>query len=296
VIERAAAQIAQAFPAERGKATDHPCHRLVLDLSNASESKQGIPDDARVVEGKGATETYTLSLFQVATGVHTHTWGELVAALGSSDAPWRRQLDQRFAAALRGELFAPTTATLRAFALEPRHRRHYRPIIYEVLRAQPPNGARVTAADRPALAVTILLDPQVAPTLVTGSALHLVRIHARFAAEVFDVFNRTVETRRSSGRDVFTDVREAFQIIDEEAERYGAFELGELKHIFGDSYKRCAIEELTHDWNAGLRRLDTALAAQDATAVEGVLDEMRELNHRFSLAATRRYLATLETG
>jgi hypothetical protein len=265
-------------------------------LSNAAEFQDGIPDDARVVEGPGATETYTLSLFQVASGVRTRTWGELVAALDGADAPWRRQLDRRFAAALRGELFAPTTATLRAFALEPRHRRHYRPIIYEILRAPSSSGAGAASSERrPPLAITIVLDPQVAPAQTAGSALNLVRIHARFAAEVFDVFCGTVVRRSGSDSHVFNEVRDAFQIIYEEAERYCVFELGELEHVYGDAYKGSVTQRLCDDWDANLHRLQTALAAQDATAAEALLDQMRELNRQSSLAATRRYLLTLET-
>ncbi|MEY2443794.1 MAG: hypothetical protein QOE00_374 [Ilumatobacteraceae bacterium] len=294
VLDDAAAQIEIAFPAARSEAAHHhPCHRLVLDLSGTSESKDGIPDDARVVEGPGATETYTLSLFQVASGARARTWGELVAALGGDDAPWRRQLDRRFMAALRGELFAPTTATLRAFALEPRHRRHYRPIIYEIVRA-PSSTTAGAPSERPPLAVTIILDPQVAPAQMAGSALNLLRIHSRFAVEVFDVFNHTVVARSRSGPDVFDEVRDAFQIIDEEAERHCVFELGELEHVYGDAYRGSAIEELSDTWDSKRQQLHTALAAHDAGAVEALLEEMRELNRQSSLAATRRYLLTLE--
>ncbi|MEP7112106.1 MAG: toll/interleukin-1 receptor domain-containing protein [Ilumatobacteraceae bacterium] len=295
VLQAAAAQIEDAFPPSRSHATHHPCHRLLLDLSTASASSDGIPDDALVVEGPGATETYTLSLFQVASGERSRTWGELIAALDGADAPWRRQLDRRFAAALRGELFAPTTATLRAFALEQRQRRHYRPIIYEILRAPVSTRAGLAPAARLPLAVTIVLDPQVAPAQTAGPALNLVRIHARFAAEVFDVYSGTVVRRSGPGSDIFNEVREAFQVVYEEADRYHVYELAELEHVFGDAYKASAIHDVLDDWDANLRQLETALVAQDATAVEVLLDQMRELNRRCSLAATRRYLLTLDT-
>lgn len=295
VLQAAAAQIEVAFPAARSQAAHHPCHRLVLDLSSAIDSRDGIPDDARVVEGPGATETYTLSLFQVASGERARTWGELVAALDGADAPWRRQLDRRFVAALRGELFAPTTATLRAFALEQRQRRHYRPIIYEIIRAPASSRDGVAPSARPPLAVTIVLDPQVSPAQTPSPALNLVRIHARFKAEVFDVFSGSVVLRSGSGSDIFNEVREAFQIIYEEAERFRVFERGELEHVYGDAYKGSATQELCDDWDAKLHQLETALAAQDARTVEALLDQMRELNRLSSLAATRRYLLTLET-
>lgn len=295
VLQAAAEHIEAAFPTAKSQAIHHPCHRLVLDLTSASDSRDGIPDDARVVEGPGATETYTLSLFQVASGERTRSWGELIAALDGADAPWRKQLDRRFAAALRGELFAPTTATLRAFSLEQRHRRHYRPIIYEILRAPSSSRAGTAPSGHPPLAVTIVLDPQVAPAQTAGPALNLVRIHARFAAEVFDVFCGTVAARSGQGPDIFNEVREAFQIIYEEVDRFHVFEIGELEHAYGDAYRGSATQALCDAWDAKLHQLETAFAAQDATAVEDLLGQMRDLNRRSSLAATRRYLLTLES-
>ena len=295
VLKEAAEQIESAFPRAVSRAAHHPCHRLVLDLSGASEKADGIPDEARVVEGPGATETYTLSLFQVASGVRVRKWGDLVAAVGGENAPWRRQLDRRYAAALRGELFAPTTATLRAFGLEQRYRRHYRPIIYEIVRAPCPTGAEPATPERPPLAVTIVFDPQLAPPQMGGSALNLVRIYARFAAEVFDVFCGAVAQRSALGPDIFNEIREAFQIINEEAERCCVFELGELEHVYGDTYQGSDVQELSAHWDSKLDELERALIAQDATAVEDLLSKMRELNRRSAVAATRRYQLSLET-
>ena len=307
-VDAAAKQIERAFPDTVTPAAQHPCHRVVLDLSGATESWDRIPDDARVVEGSTATEMFTLSLFQVASGSRTRTWGELVAAVGGQDAPWRRQLDRRFAAALRGELFPPTTATLRAFALEERHRRHYRPIIYEIDRAPSSTGgaAAESAGARPAttaeparssrpLGVTIVLDPQMAPAPLAGSALNLARTHARFAAEVFDVFCETVAPRSESASNVFSEVQEAFQVIYEEAERNCVFEFGELEHVFGDKYQGSAAQQLNDRWDTKRAQLDEALAAWDAGAVENLLDQMRDINRHCSLAATQRYLHVLET-
>jgi hypothetical protein len=294
VLKEAAEKIEDAFPAAMSRAAHHPCHRLVLDLTGAAEKTDGIPDDARVIEGPGATETYTLSLFQIASGVRTRSWGEVVAAIGGENAPWRRQLDRRFAAALRGELFAPTTATLRAFALEQRHRRHYRPIIYEIVRAPSPTGAGPAISGQPPVSVTILFDPQVAPTQMGDSALNLVRIYARFAAEVFDVFCGTVARRSAAGPDVFNEIREAFQIINEEVERYCVFELGELEHVYGDTYQGSEVQQLSTCWDSKLQQLEGALIERDPTAVENLLGEMRELNRRSAVAATRRYQLSLE--
>lgn len=294
VLQAAATQIEAAFPPAKNQAAQHPCHRIVLDLSGASDSTNGIPDDARVVEGPGATEPYTLSLFQVVSGERTRTWGELVAAVEGAGAPWRRQLDRRFAAALRGELFAPATATLGAFSLDPRHRRQYRPMIYEIVRS-PSNAAGASLSTRPALGVTIVLDPQAAPARTAVPALDLVRIHARFATEVLDVYTGTVVSRSAQGPDVFDEVREALRIICEEADRCRVFDAGELEHAYGDGYKASATQELCDDWNAKIHELESALAAHDANAADDLLSRMRDLNRALSIAATRRYLTTLET-
>ena len=77
-ITAAAHKIAEAFPTEQPAGTVyHPCHRVVLDLSSARPAQDGIPEDARVVEGDGATTAYTLSLFRAATGTRAKTWGDL---------------------------------------------------------------------------------------------------------------------------------------------------------------------------------------------------------------------------
>lgn len=294
VIQAAATQIEAAFPAAKNQASNYACHRLVLDLSAASDCTNGIPDDARVLEGPGSTEPYTLSLFQVVSGERTRTWGELVAAVDGADAPWRRQLDRRFAAALRGELFAPTTATLRAFSLEPRHRRQYRPIIYEIVRT-PSNGAGATASARPPLGVTIVLDPMVAPAQTAGPALDLLRVQARFAAEVLDVFTGKVASRSTQGPGVFDEVGEALRIICEEADRCRVLDVGELEHADGDESRSGATMALCDEWNAELHQLEEALIAHDGSAVDDLLSRMKELNRTLSIAATRRYLATLES-
>ncbi len=139
-----------------------------------------------------------------------------------------------------------------------------------------------------------MFDPQLSPTQLAGSALNLVRIYARFAAEVFDVFCGSVARRSGSGSDVFNEISEAFQIINEEAERYCVFELGELEHVFGDMYQGSEVHTLTDRWGSRFQELETALAAHDATAVEALLGEMREVNRRLAVAATRRYQLSLE--
>ena len=196
-IKAAARKIAEAFPTEQPAGTVyHPCHRVVLDLSSARPAQDGIPEDARVVEGDGATTAYTLSLFRAASGTRAKTWGDLVTSVGGEDAAWRHQLDQRYAAALREELFSPTTATLRAFDPEQRQRRYYRPMLFEVTCTPPCIGDAAGEIGRRVQQVTVVFDPQLAPSHVGGPIFNLVRINARFASEVFEVFCGNVAHRQ----------------------------------------------------------------------------------------------------
>jgi hypothetical protein len=295
-IKAVARRIAEAFPTrEAGGAVYHPCHRVVLDLAQVPPSADRIPEDARVVEGPGGTTAYTLSLFRAASGTRAKTWGELLAAVHGQDAAWRHQLDRRYAAALREELFRPTTATLRGFDPEQRLRRYYRPVLYEVVCTAPcfdGDGEQQTA--RRVQRVTVVFDPQLAPAKVGGPAFNLVRINARFASEVFEVFCGTVAQRSRSGAPVFDEIEEAFDLIYEEAEGFGLFESHEIEQIYGVEYASSGVETLGGEWDALRLRLAAALGDRDAAAVEQLLGEMRELNRRFSLAAAERYLATLE--
>jgi hypothetical protein len=68
-IENVAATVVDAFPhGSRDDTAHHPCHRVVLDLRDIEEIGDGIPESARVVEGNGATSSFTLSLFNLADG------------------------------------------------------------------------------------------------------------------------------------------------------------------------------------------------------------------------------------
>jgi hypothetical protein len=122
-----------------------------------------------------------------------------------------------------------------------------------------------------------------------------VRINARFASEVFEVFCGNVAHRQRVGSSVFHDIQDAFGLIYEEAEEFGLFDATELERVYGTQYGSSEVHALGEGWDALRERLDTALAAQDATSVERLLGEMRELNRRFSLLATQRYLASLDT-
>jgi hypothetical protein len=161
-IQQAAAEIVAAFPeGDLEDVTYYPCHRLVLDLGVVEHVGEGIPDNALVIEGEGGTSNYTLSLFNLASGRRTRTWGELVAAAGGADSPWRADLDQRFVAALNEQLFSPTATTMPLLDPWRKHKRSYRPILYQVIREgsrRHSAGSVPVPGGRP-LKITIVLDP-----------------------------------------------------------------------------------------------------------------------------------------
>jgi hypothetical protein len=159
--------IVQTFPKEAGTGQGgllihYPCHRIVLDLRAISDVKAGIPREARVVEGEGATSTFTLSLFNLTQGLRARTWGDLVDSAGGAEATWLADLDFRFAAALKEQLFSPSKTTPMPLvdAYTGLRKRSYRPVLYEIVRERARRCDGDAGLDdlRP-LQVTIVLDP-----------------------------------------------------------------------------------------------------------------------------------------
>ena len=139
----------------------HPCHRLVLDLGPVEKIEAGIPREALVVKGEGATSNFTLTLFNLACGRIARTWADLVDAAGDGDTTWLTDLNQHFVAALHEELFLPSTSMVQLWDTWHLHRRSYRAILYEIVRE---GRSQVRAGESPAslgraLQVTIVLDP-----------------------------------------------------------------------------------------------------------------------------------------
>jgi len=166
-VEDVTQRILAHFPAAAGSApishfAHHPCHRVVLDLRTLQGVRDGIPREARVVEGEGATTTFTMSLFNLTHGLRSRTWGDLVDASGVADGQWLTDLNDRFAAALREELFLPSKTTPMPLidAYSGQRRRSYPPVLYEILRepASGQVGGSGPDARRP-LQVTIVLGP-----------------------------------------------------------------------------------------------------------------------------------------
>src|SRR3954453_16576948 len=191
----AASKIVAAFPRTfAGEPPHYPCHRVVLDMRHVNDISEGIPVDARVVIGPGATAERTLALFNVAGSPPELSWGDLVAAVDGGGAVWRKQLDRRFLLALKKELFTPISGTFRGYSQARRRHRIIKPILYRIEWVPAQDGDDAEQHARPA-EVTLLLDSLPLPTLIGGAELDLVRINARFQTEVFDEFTGHVHAR-----------------------------------------------------------------------------------------------------
>jgi TIR domain-containing protein len=162
IVEQASTEIIEAFAGGAlGDLTYYPCHRLVLDLGAIEDVGAGIPRDALIIEGDGATSAYTLTLFNLAHGQRARTWGELVDAAGGADASWLDELDHHFVDALNEQLFSPSTTMIQLWDPWRLRRRGYRPILYAIAREGRPRsqGDAVPARGGRPLKVTIVLDP-----------------------------------------------------------------------------------------------------------------------------------------
>jgi len=138
-----------------------PCHRLVLSLSETDDITRGIPESAQVALGPNGTSGYTMSLFDLAGGTGTRTWGDLLRAVHGTEAAWRRELDSRFLLALDEQLFPPIEGRMRAGATSRGQERVYRPILYSIVRGPTvgPGSDDATNTDRQPRSVTVVLDP-----------------------------------------------------------------------------------------------------------------------------------------
>ena len=163
-------------------------------------------------------------------------------------------------------------------------------MLYRIVRA--PVAADSGARGRPT-EVTIVFDPLMEASAMGTSAFNLVRVNARFKAEVFDEFVGTVHGRAADGVDVFADIREALGAVYEDADRFGLFEERELRRVYGDAFDAEDIAAKGRAWEDGLSRLDAALGARDADNAEIELARLGELNRTFSILSTQRYLDLL---
>jgi hypothetical protein len=161
-LEAAARTIAEAFRRSGSASTYHPCHRVVLSLSESDDIASGIPESARVMEGPSDTSAYTMSLFDLAGGTGKRTWGDLLRAIDATEADWRRELDSQFLHALNEKLFAPMEGRMRAGRRNRAARRLYRPAIYSIVRGPAVGPALDDAVEtvRRPRSVTILLAPE----------------------------------------------------------------------------------------------------------------------------------------
>jgi hypothetical protein len=170
-VEAAARAIVEGFQRSGSTSTHYPCHRLVLSFSESDDFAKGIPESARVVVGPSDTSEYTLSLFDLAGGGGTRSWGDLLAAVDGAEADWRRELDSHFLRAVDEQLFPPVEGRMRCAGASRAHERLYRPILYSIVRG--PTVARTSGdsaePDQRPRSVTIVLDPEPPAPRETGN-------------------------------------------------------------------------------------------------------------------------------
>jgi hypothetical protein len=162
-VDDAARAIEKAFRRLGSTSTYFPCHRVVLSLSEHDKIASGIPESARVMEGPNDTSSYTLSLFDLASGTGQRTWGDLLQAVQGTNAEWRKELDRQFLLALKEELFWPTKGCMRAGGKSRVGERLYRPMLYSIVRG-PAVGTMLdddaAKSHRRPRSVTIVLIPE----------------------------------------------------------------------------------------------------------------------------------------
>ena len=167
-LAKFAAQIVDAFPKRQVDAvpavhlTHYPCHRVVLDLHDQPDAYKAIPEGARVIEGEGATSTFTMSLFNLTRGLRSRTWKDLVEATNDPDGQWLIDLNRRYEAAIQERLFSPALITPMPLidAYTGQRRRSYRPMLYEIQRAPACDPGAISGPEslKP-LQLTLVLDP-----------------------------------------------------------------------------------------------------------------------------------------
>ena len=137
---------------------------------------------------------------------------------------------------------------------------------------------------------------EVASNRVGGPELSLVRVNARFQADVFDEFAGTVRARVREGLPVLDEIREAISLVYDEADTYGVFDEAELRRVYGEDYEGKGIRAMGERWDATLQALEAAITAEDLQAVESSLAALREMNRTFCVESTERYLRSLQPG
>jgi hypothetical protein len=89
-------------------------------------------------------------------------WGDLLKAVGGTDAQWRHEIDAQFCQALDETLFAPSPGRMNPGRMNSVHNRLYHPIIYSIERGPEVelSGGAQRRSDRRPKSVTIVLAPE----------------------------------------------------------------------------------------------------------------------------------------
>ena len=283
-IERLAEAIEAQF---RPSSVKHPGYRVLLNFRPDSDSN-GLAREAIVT----SDEKTLNNVFGRSEAEHTHTtWGELVDSLERGDRPvrWCRELNEAYTLSRAHRSIGSITTTFRGY-----DGRLYIPEIYEIRRRG--DGSML---------VILVFDVLDGPSVVGDEVFNLIRVNFRVRDEVLSPFAGQLAARiRDHGEHmsadqakalVFRNLVEALRLIEHEAESHGFFDDAKLAKAFGDNRER--LEDLTADrkrWRSLRAKLEDIGRREDVPEAEGILDEMRHLNWRFSIAASESHQAWLD--
>ncbi|MGD8210969.1 MAG: hypothetical protein PVH85_25530 [Desulfobacterales bacterium] len=313
-LEKAAGDICKGF---RHATTNHPCHRVVLDLRDSKRIGETIPENARVMTGKHETGEFTLFLFGLSLGKENITWGDLVERVGGSGATWRRELDTAFSASMKGHLFFPGRATLAAWD----GKKRYKPILYRVQKAEQLEVDSSETSERGEdqvdkrrgrivpLQITIVLERIYSP--VEDDILGLVCLGHQYEAKVFARFCDDDKKLYKTPSERFTEIWNAIHTIEIDSTRHrlldGVAALQSSLDEVKDKPKITDLTKLAEEWRETGDSLEKALekvrtktfeaepskGKTEFKNVDWLLAKMRMLNRDIQRLATQRYLVGL---
>lgn len=126
-----------------------------------------------------------------------------------------------------------------------------------------------------------------------GLLATMLRLGLRFRYEVIEKYRhmRPGKLPVCTLADLVTEVREAIEVIENDAQSRGAERLDEAVAVglFAASHERDDMATVLDRWSAARARLFDDKAPLDMAALRAVLEEMRELNYRFMCLGTRRF-------
>lgn len=243
----------------------YACFRAHLTLPSVDEQFTQIPRDAIV---SGSTETMRL----FGRTPDDTTWGELIESHLDPDARWVSEIDQVFSDACSGRLSAPT---------------HFTFIAHDGVRIFRPEFYRLDRRGKRPVAAVIVFTLEVAPSVVGGPVFNRLRICERFQSEVFD------HVRTPMDAETCTRLREAFNLIDEDAETHDVFADDSFRASFTDPDTQDQLVDIVEQWRVHAATFEALDEAADERQVCESLTSLGELNHRYRRLVANRYAELL---